>query len=280
MRSFLVALILFCGFSTQALDDLSYLDLKQMILSLPPGAPMPPAVYSTNTRIVGELLVQRLAAIKQKATECIQCEFDPMVDTKIHLYFPSKNIPLVYKNGFLNLHQISGKGRSTIEDELIGLNLGPSDVSGRLRPKYAFLLTTKRPVLGSQNLGTAWQYGRITAVLKDQVKRRATWTNADSMVGRLYGHETYTFMNPISTPPPLLGETYYEAQIWGELGASDIDYFMVPANVSAKSLSDLKVFGLPVYRYKTKRLNGQWQRTKGPLVDGSCSNFLTAKPRN
>lgn len=197
--------------------------------------------------------------------------YDFMNKSKIILAFNIKYLPLIKQNGFLNQFQVDHsvnmdrKHRMLVEDQIIESKLKRSGSKNAkehyLRPKYAFLTLdldandkSYQEFNGQFGIHITSDYGQIYAKIKDDVKERSTFTAGDSLY--IFGSKTgdaRTFKSTQTTPK---GAYYYwEAQIWGELSLSDVDYVLVNCKnergsiekVSAEEVQQLKDSGLEVF---------------------------------
>lgn len=201
-------------------------------------------------------------------------KFDPR-QADIIIFFPIEQRLNILKRGFLNQHQ-TGKSmggydpkvREDIEDKVAQLKLGSSETSARLRAKFSIVnFREDLPFLNSPGYAR-WEshkelpprddhyqifqdiaktYGGVGAVMKSHVKRRATFTSHDTRAGGgARAEAVYTFQTEYMGSGSAHG-LYHEAQIYGNLRASDIDYFLVH---DVNLVEDLKVFGRPIYEVK------------------------------
>jgi len=224
----------------------------------------PGELRTMDTRTLAELLVRRIHEECDLAGAA-QPEGKPVGDdAELVMMIPQRVIGSIAKYGFLNQHaaRLSGgvytlSARFAAERELAMSRLPYSHKGKELLPKYALLLA-KRDDFGAFPLPT--RYGPVAIVFKEEVKKRATWTYADSSdfhfkAGRFSRGGAD---NPVLTRTALYRRKpedknrcghYCEAQIWGKLTFADVDYAMLRDSepVSAELLSS----GLRVYRYST-----------------------------
>lgn len=139
------------------------------------------------------------------------------------------------------------------------------------------------------------QYGRIAAVFNDDVKKRTTLSLRDSGefdrevrkrkidLSKYFSALTSKEIN--INPDGLAGSRYIEAQIWGKLSLSNVDYFIVDLEgldqrKIKKIISKLKLSGRPIYQ--TLKSNEEWVSRfeyvgKGKVLhlpNGHCDDLL------
>ncbi len=275
------------------------------IENLKNGALIPAAVYQNYTsREIGEAVVQRLTKSLKDPTgkedfhelgPPTKVPFDPVSQSEIQLYFPAENVEkIVSTNSFLNLHQVpSIQGydtrttfRDQIEQSLARLRLSkeksndPDSPVNKLRPKSA-VLEFRLPADQMPVTRGGKRFGELVAVLKDDVKRRTTYTPYDS--GAIFSSPYTTADRLRKEVRPLLASDYFfrplhpseyfEAQVWGELSLSDVKEFLVPKGFGGDALSKLRETGIPIFQYVEvkvgKEKNGyheNYHRRKGRLL--------------
>lgn len=264
-------------------------NLAHTVLRLENGARIPDEIISnSNTKELAKALVDRIrqrdrAEKNTDANRNSDNSISPYRDTEVQLFFSTAVIRYLKEKGFLNIHQVRNKtpqaeSRRKREDELIGLEL-PSNLSpdlqakvNELRPKSANLSLTFPKFWGNTDLDDSailkWGYGPFIAVMKNEVKGRATWTPSDSHGRRdkarsfdapfrsdeqlssdrsVESQRGGAFGDEAPTPP---AKPYFEAQIWGPVGLSDVSHFLVPPNTPAETLIALKELGQPIYQYE------------------------------
>lgn len=256
-------------------------------------------ILAANPTLLADLSA---AQSKRLATELIKKrpnrkqvkkqKYDYYNKTDVHIYFHSTDVDSIIRQGFLNTHQLDGKtsgGKITwmkeeIENYLLDLS-GDHIEEKSLRPKYGVMefRDDKDSLKTNFNFGPeylpegmpknlfigtldSWKYGYYIAVLKDSVKKRATWHADDTM--RDYditeeenqirqGKNTYSFLDP-SAPKPTIGGLYHEVQIWGALTISDVAEIWIPEKDSQflekALLKKLTTKKIKVYSYKTEVL--------------------------
>lgn len=238
------------------------------ILSLRDGMRVEESILDRyDSKSIAESLVLR--KIRHDGSLSEDGKYDFGRDTEIHLYFDSNNINGIKKLGFLNIFQMAERNRKNnrplstipgyvarakIESRAAGIDFtitddGPYEKKlGAIRPKSAALFIPWNDNFGVLHSGLAG-YGDVVAVLKNDVKKRALWTNGDSLeMLRDPKISVHTFNFKSNTPSSAYG--YYEALIFGEIDASDVQEFRVPQHFDSQKLENLKQFGLPIYEYK------------------------------
>jgi hypothetical protein len=166
--------------------------------------------------------------------------------------FHSQNFDKIIKNGFLNQHQTGTSGglvgeeipqrRAHAEDSILGLkiektyNAELTNPWHELRPKYAYYtLPNYSASMDAQTY--TWRYGDTIAVLKRNILKRTTFSNGDSLDAlhafKIHRGESGNDVRFHSSSSVLAPETsfrsnsYYEAQVWGKITITDVDYFLV-----------------------------------------------------
>lgn len=265
------------------LSRLSLNNLTSSIANLTELDPIPLESYSQPSREVGAALVYKIYEEKEKDSKEKFATFNPLENSEIQIAFKIKHLSSIVQNGFLNQFQTGTTGgsqcldcRKKEEDRLIGRKIEPENDDGsgqetdaqttarinEVRPKYAFLMpdgsASERVELGHR-YGDSF-YGEVIAILKPQVKDRATFTTKDSLFtggDKTFDHSLRrTFKSPMKTPD-FPGNQYWEAQIWGSLRIDeDVNYFLwncfsylgsVMKQGTETDLEKLKALGKPVY---------------------------------
>jgi len=178
--------------------------------------------------------------------------------------------------GFLNVHQLKASHLSSAGDyltERIGKesqfievhlsDFGDSKLKRKINkilPKYSYLVVKNNPY--NRTTKFIQEYGHILARLKDQIKRRATFSLSDSL-GTKSSNEIHTFRFKGKDKGKLKknADTNWEAeaQIWGSLLPSDIEYFLVNCpgfnKVKQSVFKHMMSSNIPVYKclFKDKR---------------------------
>jgi hypothetical protein len=226
--------------------------------------------------------------------EIRQIPIDVASQSTLQLYFHAKNAGEIASTGTLkNLHQRPDvqayaervAWRAGIEDNLAGLSLGPSGdpdaPMNALRPKSA-VLDLELPETVAYDLSGGMRFGALVAVLKPRVARRATFTPFDS--GAMSPSNTYTTpdrlakeVHPVHTDTALLPgpySEYFEAQVWGEIGLSDIAEFWVPelwstreAGDVATAIAELRQTGIPIFSYSESLQGNRYRRVRQRRLD-------------
>lgn len=184
-------------------------------------------------------------------------KFDAWGSIDLQMAFNPGIIHLILENGFLNNHQTGtsegcsgcGTNRFQVENALPRIFLNPSyqgglwDFGNFVRPKYCFPgFQCDIPGLEPEIIS---QYGRVFAVFKPSVKKRAFFTAGDSLsegapmykrtqapngesaqrgepshVRSYYGLHAFDWKRPLSS-------SYFESQVYGSLTVErDVDYFI------------------------------------------------------
>lgn len=213
--------------------------------------------------------------------------YDLYHNTSVMMAIHANDFPSILEKGFLNQHQL-GKtsgvytptNRGLTEDTLIGANISGilSDEkhlarSNFLRPKYAYLFFD----VAHQGIARSWvqdRYGEVFVKFKDQIKRRSTFTNGDSLdhVGinlqrpQTQGFTIDTFYT-LKKDSSFKNLGFYEAQIWGELNADDINYLLVGCfnGIPSNQLQIIEALkkakkNIPVYTCESFWSGGRWLR--------------------
>ena len=207
-----------------------------------------------DTKKIAKSLVARHH--KQKEIQNIRLDqsYSLYSDTKIVMEVPLGILRKITRNGFLNTHQTNTSSafndrqwRKRREQLFFRLKL-PSgkkilDKVDELLPKYAYVIPSsdaqsefgKSPMRG---------YSDTLIVFKDEVKKRSTLTNGDSLFGMgsaslLDVSDSGYIMQPLTFYSTKVStkhydnafiemkESYIEAQIWGELKMDDVDYVIL-----------------------------------------------------
>lgn len=218
-------------------------------------------------------------------------------DLQIVMEFPSKYLSNIMKEGFKNLHQTSHS--SAFKDAEMRLKRESlffkfkftkgkhRDKIHEILPKYAYAI----PVSDKSDLGPSYMagYADLIAIFKNRVKLFSTLTNDDSLFGPgAWG--LMDFNGKAGFLPPLTftalnadcrafrneclkntnDKGYLEAQIWGPLSWSDVDYIVVgcyQSNLSEASIVKTISGTVPVYRCKPVLKSGRIIRIeRGELI--------------
>ena len=248
------------------------------ILKLRDGDTLPSYFLATfGSRQVATMIVKRLE--KGENAQDPNPYYDFCGDTKIQLAFWEKLIEPIASGCFKNQHQthsseglLFGEQRSAIENEMIKLKLewryedNPKNPVHQLRPKYAYLGLQKS--LPNLRTGYSPSYGNILAVFKDAVKKRTTFTPGDSLLVNP-ANETRT-LSYRAAAPTTLEARYWEAQVWGEICFSDVEYFLVNCSIlrpaSEAAIEKLKTQKIPIYQCEVDQIDRFTRLRPGALI--------------
>lgn len=216
-------------------------------------------LLGSDTRAVARALVARLADYNSRiASE--QSRHEGGAETSRLVILGSWEVlGSICRHGFLNQHMTGwtsgtlANGYRFRAEQQMALACLPYSHHGRLLlPKYAFVTSAR---LQKPARKFTEHYGPLAFVLKDTVKSRTTFSLGDSLTHYLHNEATkakrmrpfvYPFGAGFATQPSAgNGVPYAEAQIWGELDLSDVEYVLSPAD--SRVLEALKETGLPVY---------------------------------
>lgn len=186
-------------------------------------------------------------------------------ESEIQLAFKSQYIDSIVTRGFLNLHQTGHSNSVTayekrimVENLISGIQLPAGEPSDTIRPKYAFLGFSKQ-VEGF--FPQYAPYGDIIAVFRsERVKQRTTYTPFDSF-GVIRNGDARTLRDRPGRRDQLRAGAYIEAQIWGPLMVSDVNYFLVNCftdrgeypRVTQEAIRKLVRTNIPVFECNRKR---------------------------
>ena len=216
----------------------------------------PELVEKMDSRKMGELIVSRLKNVCDKSRDPSQT---PPADgsSEIVMLINEKNIEPILKYGFKNQQQTSTtngsdakQSRIMAESRHVMIGLPYTDKTRELLPKYAMQVFHGQPKMGTFPIPT--NYGNILIRFKPDVRKRATWSEADSL-----GVSDPLRTQSLRTRDGSRCNGYCEAQIWGDLDASDIESITLPDDKDASGygygkveLSEtLKKYGVPIYTY-------------------------------
>ncbi len=260
-----------------------------VILGLKDGDTLPPeAIAELDSRVLGELIVERLAL--QTPPALVEGDsYNIERESELQIYFHVQFAGEVAKRGLINSHQVTDIkgaaikvwGRTQMEERLVRLRWHElphfseidmasyaADPVQKLKPKYANVDLTRNVRLCDAGYDKGCSvYGACVAVLKDDVKKRATWMWTDSThlhdAERLDGDVVRTFDRPVPTNSVYRnGGPYVEAQIYGEVGIQDVKEFLVAPDIDPDALAKLKATGLPVYAYRDSNELGRQRRVR------------------
>lgn len=252
--------------------------LEKTIQELGENQQIPEAIYDQySIDDIGSAIVQRIKKQEVKHHEDFLSgsrKIDFKNDTDIILFFWSKNIDSIAKNGFLNQHETTDSVgtynpalRITAEDNYTGLQMGQSTPAKKMRPKSAFLNIRSDIDLDSRPSNLLYHYGNIGAVMKSTTKEKSIWTIFPSLA---IGEEGVSRTAPLlqkrgtferdSIPITGRSSACYEAVIYGKLGIEDVDYFFAGEK---ENLNQLKALGKPIYLIKVVTRNNRVIYEKG-----------------
>ena len=223
------------------------------IIDLPENAPLPPAILKKySSRHIGFSIVERIKHFERLETLNLK-PHERKKALEFRVFFSSRIIEKIMKNGLLNQHQTNSSGgikdtdlrlkreREWTELKLSTKNKKESDIL----PKYGYLIEEKAPF---QIINK--QYGFFAAVLKPGVQYRSTWTSADSLDSSLIS--PYSF-NRLPKKMILEGGRFNmpEFQIYGAVDISDIQHFLFPDDqTNLPVVLKIKEAGIPIRLYK------------------------------
>lgn len=237
---------------------------------------------------IAEELVKRLRQSPRKHRPQEEMVPEILSNSDLQIWFEEKDVASVVRTQkILNVYQSKTirseaylKKRFARENMMLGIMLytGSGRPSGgskiaALFPKYAILDVHTDVDIGKQNIGGT-NYGEFAFVLKDAVKRRATWADDDSYDGfvRVKPFED-TFLRRKGSRP------YLEAQVWGDVGLGDVDYILVPENIKPAIFGYLKTLNIPVWSWKETNVKGRIRNSKNHLLfspSSACSKLFSA----
>lgn len=253
------------------------------------GKPIPKSLFNRlSTEELSLAIVRRVGEDNRRFMDAGSVSYKPIdlqKDTDIILFFKSQDIPNIAEMGFKSVHSTKKNfmslvtsnlkdyiaGRTDAENVYTSLLIGSSEKSNLIRPKSAFLNIRSNEDLGIKTIDAKLVYGDIGAVLKPEVKTRSTWTAGDSL--DIYGlHENQSpsslmYQGVFSDKQIAIhpkDQSYYEAQVYGELQIKDVDYFLVKHQRQQK---ELERFGKPIYLIKTEVINGRFTYKKGAQLN-------------
>lgn len=231
-----------------------------------------------DSQTIGRSLVQRLRALENKES-LVHEGYNMGKGTNILVNFSKNSLEEILTQGFKNIH-LTATSRGTLdrgrraknEDQLIGARLEPKYQFGEknsvhlTRPIYGYLELTSAHVPPNVFIrGSTEQYGSLTAVLKEHIKERSTWTWDDSLARPSRANSFDGLRQP---PDGGLTSKYLEAQVWGGVDLRDIQEWRVPPGLPNEQLEMLKLTGLPIYQYEASPPADQmmYQRRRGALL--------------
>lgn len=206
-------------------------------------------------------------------------------DAEIKMFFSADDLDAILKEKqFLNGHQVgksNGNDRpdlvKKIENGIAGIKLESTDKKvstklSQLRPKYAIIdfpdlykhlteVDEDENFIFQESYKTQ-AYGQISAVFKSKVKQQTTISLQDSgdyiheVRNRDKLNQYFTGLNGQDqlsiNPYGLAGSRYIEAQVWGKLALSDVEFFILdteslPSSEIFAIVDRLKEVGVPIY---------------------------------
>jgi hypothetical protein len=205
----------------------------------------PALIEQMDSRKLAEMIVARLNEVCCKVRDpSMQVPTDDF--SEIMMMVPKKHLASIAKYGFKNQHQTSGTGgcdcksnRLATEMRHVEMGLPYTNKTRELLPKYA-MQVFKGEAMGQFSIAN--EYGDTIIHFKPEVKKRATWSDRDSLAI----HETLR-TNQIRPKKDTGCGFYCEAQIWGELDLTDVDYIAVPEGTEITA--ELKSLGKKILTF-------------------------------
>lgn len=210
-------------------------------------AQIPPSTYKEEVKRAEALL--RTIDKKLESERIRERSSDPLLKNSIiALNFEFQNLFPMLFDRIRNLHEdvigwgdTDSEARLEVEQKISGRKFEAENLNTKdklLLPKYAYLIAHGDSVANHS-------YGGAFFILKDSVKKRATWTTADSLaLRRVTAEQAFadgtlnTFshsngdVNRRSLTPGRGGHPHYmEVQIWGPLNANDIGELVLPSTI-------------------------------------------------
>lgn len=194
--------------------------------------------------------------------------FAPAREARINLHFQEEYLKSIQSSCFQNIHQTGhSRGlydiqrRLRVESTMMGTGFAAEDYAlidvekrNELLPKYAYFDVKPFSRKDASMMKERSHYGNIIAVLKKDVHSRSTWTSGDSLdEAEKHGVQwSQTFLGEQDANPFVGLGGYYEAQIWGKLCLSDVDYILVNCPgfhpVAQDSIETFKQMKIPVFK--------------------------------
>ncbi len=234
------------------------------VLAIPIGGAIPLSIFDNHDSCsIGRSIVERLKIVRDGPLQSKPAYYDFWKDSDIQLVFHEQNAESILEKGFLNSRQIkNGRALHTslnLEGDFAAMTFPASESVFETLPKYAYLgLIRNHPQIWQTRLDPL--YGNVVAVFKNHVKKRTTFTAGNSAI---IPTQTHTLSFETTTPFPEPDYSHYardnsswghhfEAQIWGRLLPSDVEYFLVNCPyqgqpISPDNLARLLNSGTPVY---------------------------------
>lgn len=231
----------------------------------------PEELRTLSSKEIGERIVERIAAqcdhVRGGATGKTMGE-----ESDIMMFVPSGVLEGIEQYGFQNQHVTrTTKGCNCREDryaaeaELSGLMVGYGPKAKEVLPKYSALSINKKGKLDGG--GDASNYGDTIFMFKEDVKKRTTWTIKDSLATAPYrGSRVVNSLGfkDKGDDPMKCEWLYCEAQIWGGLDLSDVDYVMIKPGAEVPEV--LKRNNIPVYYREDAKGKNTGGFVKGDLA--------------
>jgi hypothetical protein len=257
--------------SDQPVVEIAPIKILPEILKLKEGQTIPSKIIADNdSRSVGASLVERINLREAKEKKDTTNLYDFYKDSEIQMAFKDKIFGSIRKGCFKNQFQTGSSNASMdpafrvkTEKEFIGLGIAfekdPKAKSHHIRPKYAYFVPTAKMKDVRVNEYSR-QYGNIHAVFKDSIKDRTTYSEGDSIEYNLKARSLKRKADYRLVRRDLIN--YWEAQVWGDVCFSDVDYFLIncpfaapkPTAVTEANLAMMKETGIAVYEcIKEKR---------------------------
>jgi hypothetical protein len=220
-------------------------------------------IHDNDSRSVGLSIVARIDTIEAKRKPDTKNLYDFYNDSVIQMAFFDKIFDSIRRGCFKNQFQ-TGRSNASFDPEfrvktekdLAGIGItsdkDPKSLSHHVRPKYAYFVPTKE-MRGVRPNEYRRSYGNIYASFKNSIKDRTTFSEGDSIEFNLKARSLKRKADYKAVRRDLI--EYWEAQIWGDVCFSDVEYFLVdcpftppaPA-ISEATLVKMKETGIPVYQ--------------------------------
>jgi hypothetical protein len=241
--------------------------------------------YSVD--VIARNLVERIYRIHERDDRSTKDLQTPTADfyanSELQIAFFSGHFADILKGGWLNTYQTRNNGeayipmRLNVESRFLDLDIHAIYPSlprlFPIFPKYAFFVPT-RPIDGVHPHHYDFEYGNLLAVLTDDVRDRTTFAPADSFDEKLKEIHTLRLIKPTKD---LKKESthfvhYFEAQIWGSLGFSNVRYFLANCpgaeTLPENRVAEIAASGLSVYSCKRVDVSGGDYMVRDQLLAG------------
>lgn len=196
-------------------------------------------------------------------------------DSDVMMYVTPGDLIKIEKDGFQENKNFSSMGEAfeiKHAESLSGRLLAPSENAKYLKPKYAVLNVKKKENVmdGDKVFGySGGGYGlpakkNIAMVFKPSVKKRTTWLPQNSLFEQPFrGSRVANTLKYIDTKDPSFQcNGSCEAQIWGKLDFSDVDYVILQEGTPIPE--EIKKSGIAVYKASPSETSEKLQ--KGELL--------------